>query len=168
VAGDDLEVGALRIETVHAEHRGFGPPIGSTERSVGFVVHGSHSHYFAGDTAFFAEMATLDVGLDVALMPVWGWGPNARAAEHLDPMGAARAVAVIRPRLAIPIHWGSLHPVGLRWVRPSTRIDPPHQFAQLVRRLAPDTVVRVLPAGSTLVVPAATTSRPPPSGRSAR
>ena len=112
-------------------------------------------HYFAGDTAYFAEMAEFDVGLDLALLPVWGWGPTAKPHEHLDPMGAARATAVIKPRFAIPIHWGTLHPVGLRWMRPSTRIDPPHQFAQLVRRLAPDTTVRVLPNGTSLVIPEA-------------
>jgi L-ascorbate metabolism protein UlaG (beta-lactamase superfamily) len=111
--------------------------------------------YFAGDTAFFEGMAEFDIGLDVALMPVWGWGPTAKPSEHLDPTGAARATAVIKPRIAIPIHWGTLHPVGFRWMRPSTRIDPPHQFAQLVRRLAPDVTVRVLPNGSSLVVPPA-------------
>jgi L-ascorbate metabolism protein UlaG (beta-lactamase superfamily) len=97
-------------------------------------------------------MAEFDRGLDVALLPVWGWGPTANPSEHLDPMGAARAAATIKPRIAIPIHWGTLHPVGFRWMRPSTRIDPPHQFAQMVRRLAPDTTVRVLPNGASLVV----------------
>lgn len=150
--GDVVDVGSLRVETVHAEHRGFGPPVGGTERSVGYIVVGSQRHYFAGDTAFFAGMADF-VGLDLALVPVWGWGPTARPSEHLDPFGAARAVAAIRPRYAVPIHWGTLHPVGFRWVRPSTRIDPPHQFAQLVRRLAPQTVVRVMPVGSVLQVP---------------
>jgi L-ascorbate metabolism protein UlaG (beta-lactamase superfamily) len=155
VAGDDHEIGGLRIETVHAEHKGFGPPVGGTELSLGYIVHGSQSHYFAGDTAFFEGMADFDAGLDVALLPVWGWGPTAKPSEHLDPMGAARAAAVIKPRFAIPIHWGTLHPVGFKWMRPSTRIDPPHQFAQLVRRLAPDTSVRVLRNGSSLVVPPA-------------
>lgn len=154
-AGDSLEIGSLTIETVHAEHRGFGPPFGGTELSIGFIVHGSQHHYFAGDTSFFEGMADFDIGLDVALLPVWGWGPTASPDDHLDPLGAARAAAVIRPRIAIPIHWGTLHPVGLHWMRPSTRIDPPHQFAQLVRRLAPGTLVRVLPDGASLVVPPA-------------
>lgn len=153
--GDRIEVGALSIETVHAEHRGFGPPIGGTELSLGFIVHGSQRHYFAGDTSYFEGMADFDIGLDVALLPVWGWGPTAKPDDHLDPMSAARAAAVIRPRIAIPIHWGTLHPLGLRWMRPSTRIDPPHQFAQLVRRLSPDTRVRVLPDGASLLVPPA-------------
>ncbi len=153
--GDRVQVGDLSIETVYAEHKGFGPPVGGTELSLGFIIHGSQHHYFAGDTAFFEGMAAFDVGLDLALLPVWGWGPTAHPSEHLDPLGAARATAVIKPRIAIPIHWGTLHPVGFRWMRPSTRIDPPHQFAQLVRRLSPDTAVRVLPVGSSLLVPPA-------------
>jgi L-ascorbate metabolism protein UlaG (beta-lactamase superfamily) len=153
--GDSIGHAGVRIETVHAEHRGFGPPVGGTELSVGYLVHGTQRHYFAGDTAYFPAMADLDIGIDLALLPVWGWGPTARPSEHLDPFGAARAVAAIKPRYAIPIHWGTLHPVGLRWVRPSTRIDPPHQFAQLVRRLAPATIVRVVPVGSSLVLPPA-------------
>jgi L-ascorbate metabolism protein UlaG (beta-lactamase superfamily) len=148
--GDQAEVGTLRVEATHAEHRGFGPPVGGTSLSVGYIVTGSQQVYFAGDTAFFEGMSALDRGLDLALIPVWGWGPTARASEHLDPMGAARAVSVIRPRYAVPIHWGTLHPLGMRWLRPSTRIDPPHQFAQLVRRMAPGTEVRVLPVGSSL------------------
>jgi L-ascorbate metabolism protein UlaG (beta-lactamase superfamily) len=152
VPGDDVEVDGIRIEAVHAEHRGFRPLVGGTELAIGYVVHGSQRHYFAGDTAYFAGMADLDVGLDLALLPVWGWGPTARPSEHLDPLGAARALAVIRPRFAVPIHWGTLHPVGMRWMRPSTRIDPPHQFAQLARRLAPSTIVRVMPIGSSLEV----------------
>jgi L-ascorbate metabolism protein UlaG (beta-lactamase superfamily) len=151
--GDSHEVGAVRVDAVHAEHKGFGPPVGGTKLCLGFVLHGSRSIYFAGDTAWFEGMRELDIGLDLALLPVWGWGPTVRPSEHLDPMGAARATAIIRPRMAVPIHWGTLHPVGLSWMRPSTRIDPPHQFAQLVRRMAPDTIVRVLPDGGALPIP---------------
>ncbi len=152
--GEDFEVGPVRIEATHAEHKGFGPPVSGTERALGFLVHGSQSLYFAGDTAFFDDMAQLDIGLDLALIPVWGWGPTAKRSDHLDPQGAARAIKVIRPRYAVPIHWGTLHPLGFRWMRPTTRIDPPHQFAQIVRRVAPQVVVRVLPVGASLDVPA--------------
>lgn len=153
--GDDVEFDGVRIEAVHAEHKGFGPPVGGTELAIGYIVHGSQRHYFAGDTAYFAGMSAFAIGLDLALVPVWGWGPTAKPSEHLDPLGAARAIATIKPRYAVPIHWGTLHPLGFRWMRPSTRIDPPHQFAQLVRRLAPDTIVRVMPVGSSLQVPPA-------------
>ena len=153
--GDSHTVGSVRVEAVHARHRGFGPPVGGTELCLGFIVHGSRSVYFAGDTAFFEAMTDFDIGLDLALLPVWGWGPTAKPQDHLDPLGAARAAAVIKPRIAVPIHWGTLHPLGFSWMRPSTRIDPPHQFAQLVRRMAPDTTVRVLPNGGSLVIPPA-------------
>jgi L-ascorbate metabolism protein UlaG (beta-lactamase superfamily) len=148
--GEHHGVGRVRVEATHAEHRGFGPPMGGTERSIGFLIQGSTGIYFAGDTAFFEGMSELAIGLDLALMPVWGWGPMLRSSEHLDPLGAARALALIRPRWAVPIHWGSLHPVGMRRLRPSTRVDPPHQFAQLARRYAPATRVRVLGVGSSL------------------
>jgi L-ascorbate metabolism protein UlaG (beta-lactamase superfamily) len=130
--------------------------VGGTDLAIGYLLHGSQRHYFAGDTAYYEGMARLAIGIDLALLPVWGWGPTAKPSEHLDPAGAARAVAAIRPRYAMPIHWGTLHPLGMRWMRPSTRIDPPHQFAQLVRRLAPGTIVRVVPVGSSLTVPPAT------------
>ena len=102
-------------------------------------------------------MEALAPDLDLALMPVWGWGPRARSSEHLDPLGAAQALRLLRPRVAIPIHWGTLHPVGFRWLRPSTRTDPPHTFARLAAEHAPATEVRVLGIGerTTLLPPGA-------------
>ena len=57
-------------------------------------------------------MAHLGSGLDVALVPVWGWGP-AIGTGHLDPERAARAMQMLQPRIAIPIHWGTLAPMQL-------------------------------------------------------
>jgi L-ascorbate metabolism protein UlaG (beta-lactamase superfamily) len=152
VPGDVARVAGVTIETVPALHHGFGPPIGPTELAVGFLVSGTRSVYFAGDTALFEGMRALDRGLDLALIPVWGWGPRAHPRDHLDPLEAARAVEIIRPTLAVPIHWGTLHPIGMRWVRPSTRIDPPHEFARHVARIAPGTEVRVVPIGGSLAI----------------
>lgn len=150
VPGDSVTIAGLTIETTRAVHRGFGPPIGPTELAVGYCICGSRSVYFAGDTALFEDMRDLDRGLDLALIPVWGWGPRARAADHLDPLGAARAVELIRPQLAVPIHWGTLHPVGMHWLRPDTRVEPPQAFARYVAQLAPATEVRVVPVGGSL------------------
>lgn len=150
--GDVVAIGGLAIETIPALHHGFGPPIGPTELAVGFLITGSRAVYFAGDTALFEGMRELDRGLDLALIPVWGWGPRARPTDHLDPLGAARAVELIHPRVAVPIHWGTLHPIGMRWVRPSTRTDPPHAFARHVAQLVPDTEVHVVPIGGRLSI----------------
>ena len=45
--------------------------------------------------------------IDVALLPIAGWGPRL-GPGHLNPQRAAEAAALIRPRVAIPIHWGTL------------------------------------------------------------
>lgn len=150
--GDVIEIAGLTVETVPALHRGFGPPIGPTDLAVGYLISGTRTVYFAGDTALFAGMSELDRGLDLALIPVWGWGPRARAADHLDPLGAARAVEIIRPRLVVPIHWGTLHPIGMHWLRPDTRVEPPEAFARHAARIIPTTDVEVLPIGGDITI----------------
>jgi L-ascorbate metabolism protein UlaG (beta-lactamase superfamily) len=150
--GMETRFGPLRIVATEARHRGFAPPIGPTELSIGFLLDAGARIYFPGDTALFEGMEALAEGLDLALMPVWGWGPRARADEHLDPLGAARALALLRPRIAVPIHWGTLHPLGFRWLRPSTRVDPPHAFARLAAEAAPATEVRILAVGGRLTL----------------
>ena len=91
---------------------------------------GSRRLYFAGDTDLFDGMEELGDGLDLALVPIWGWGPSL-GSGHLDPEGAARAVALLKPRIAVPIHWGTYHPVylGLRAV-PSFLRQPPLRFVE--------------------------------------
>lgn len=150
VPGDDIRVAGLTIEVIRALHRGFGPPIGPTALCVGYLLQGARQVYFAGDTALFEGMAALDRGIDLALIPVWGWGPRAEAPKHLDPATAALALTLVRPRVAVPIHWGTLHPAGLRRMRPHTRAEPPLEFARLAATIAPQTVVRVVPIGGDL------------------
>jgi len=59
-------------------------------------------------------------------------------------------VRLVRPQVAVPIHWGTLHPIGLSRMRPQTRVDPPHEFARLSAEMAPATIVRVVPVGGSL------------------
>jgi L-ascorbate metabolism protein UlaG (beta-lactamase superfamily) len=108
--------------------------------------------YFAGDTDLLDDMDGLVEGLDVALLPVWGWGPSL-GPGHMDPEAAARAAAMLRPRVAVPIHWGTLFPAGLKRWRPGPLTDPPHAFARHVAALAPDVAVRVLAPGEALDLP---------------
>ncbi len=114
---------------------------------VGFLVEGSRRLYFAGDTDLFDGMAELGVGLDLALLPVWGWGPTL-GPGHMNPERAAHAAALLRPRVAIPIHWGTFYPAGLARPRPRPLREPPREFASRVRELAPEVEVEVLDPGS--------------------
>jgi L-ascorbate metabolism protein UlaG (beta-lactamase superfamily) len=64
-------------------------------------------------------------------------------------------VALIRPRYAVPIHWGTLWPMGMARVRAHRRREPPIEFAAAVRRLAPQVTVLITEPGETVALPEA-------------
>ena len=149
--GDRRTDGSVTIEVVHAEHSGFRPPFGPTGPALGFVVSdGVRRIYFAGDTAIHAGMAALG-DLDVALVPVWGWGPTLRGG-HMDPLVAAEALTLLRPRLAIPIHWGTYWPVALGRVRRARLHDPGDEFRARAAAMAPSVRAVVLEPGERVAV----------------
>ena len=146
--GETVSVGRFEVSAVRAEHDGRRNGWGSqTIEPVGYVVRADgRAVYFAGDTELFGEMSNLGP-LDLALLPVWGWGPSV-GPGHLVPESAARGLELIRPRLAVPIHWGTFYPAGLRRLRPEPLVQPPLEFARLAHELAPEVEVRVLQPGS--------------------
>ena len=107
--------------------------------------------YFAGDTDLFDGMRELAPDLDVALLPIAGWGPRTPAG-HLDPLRAAQALALLRPRTAVPIHWGTYRRIGLRG-REALLRAPADAFARHARELAPEVEVRTLSVGESLELP---------------
>jgi L-ascorbate metabolism protein UlaG (beta-lactamase superfamily) len=148
--GDVHRVGPVAVAATAADHE-IGRR-GVEADPVGFLVEGSQRLYFAGDTDLHEGMAALGTGLDLALLPVWGWGPSL-GPGHMDPERAARAAALLAPRVAVPIHWGTLYPVGLARLRPRPLREPPWEFAARARALAPQVEVQVLMPGSTLTLP---------------
>jgi L-ascorbate metabolism protein UlaG (beta-lactamase superfamily) len=134
------------VEALHGRGRIFG--FGKGE-AVGYVVEGPMRVYCAGDTELFDGMRDLAEDLDVALLPIWGWGPKL-GSGHLDPEGAARALTMLRPRFAVPVHWGSLAPLGAKRVWPWLFERPAREFLEWARRLAPEVEVRVLQPGQSL------------------
>jgi L-ascorbate metabolism protein UlaG (beta-lactamase superfamily) len=150
-AGDRVPIGGLCVEAVPAVHDGRRYPIGRRLAALGFLVEGQVPVYFAGDTDLFPEMAALAGRVDVAALPVWGWGPRLPPG-HLDPEGAARAASLVRPRIAVPIHWGTLTALGAQ--RDMDPLDPPRSFASAVARLAPGVDARIVMPGERTVLPA--------------
>lgn len=144
--GETSLVGATAVTAVEAVHPGGRRLFAKGCGAVGFLVRGRSHVYFAGDTAFFAGMDGLDPDLDLALLPIWGWGPNV-GEEHLDPAGAARAAAALSPRLAVPIHWGTFYPRGLDRLRPDPLLEPSREFAARMSELAPHVEARILAPG---------------------
>lgn len=152
--GVTTTVGGLTIQATHAEHDGGAVSRGPRVRraahvtALGYVVEGAVRVWFAGDTDLFPGMADIAAaGLDAALIPVGGWGPTL-GPGHLDAGRAARALAVMRPRLAVPVHWGTYAPVGVPRSAGYLR-SAGEDLARAAARLAPGVEVRVLaPGGS--------------------
>lgn len=144
--GEGVEIGAVGVRGVPAVHPAGRMPFGARVDPMGFVLSGSRSVYFAGDTDLFEGMAEL-APLDVALLPIWGWGPSL-GHGHLDPRSAAEAARLLRPSIAIPIHWGTYFPshAGLRRL-PAFLERPAAQFSAHMAELAPTVELRILRPG---------------------
>ncbi len=154
--GDAVQVGAVRIEAVAAHHDGQRHP-GSRHRgpALGAVLRGGGaSVWFAGDTGLFDGLAAIGP-VDAAVVPVGGWGPTL-GPHHLDPAQAAEAVRQVGARAAVPVHYGTFWPTGLRHVHPASFrrmfADPGHRFAHALARVAPRARAHVLGAGERALI----------------
>jgi L-ascorbate metabolism protein UlaG (beta-lactamase superfamily) len=146
--GDRVTIGAVEVVATPARHDGRRWPLGREGAALGYVIECPQRIYFAGDTDLFEGMRDLATDLDLALLPVAGWGPRLPPG-HLDPERAARAAAMLRPRVAVPIHWGTLASRTL--TSPRARVSDPErparEFAHHARSYAPEVDVRILRPG---------------------
>jgi L-ascorbate metabolism protein UlaG (beta-lactamase superfamily) len=146
--GDELEVGPLTIRATHAEHDGGRPPF-KAGTALGYAILGSRRVFFAADTELFEGMTGLVDDLDLALVPIWGWGASLGRGKHLDPETAAEAVRRLAPKVAVPIHWGTYRPFHRR-ASASFLTEPAEAFTRATAEIAADVDVRVLQPGETL------------------
>jgi L-ascorbate metabolism protein UlaG (beta-lactamase superfamily) len=144
VEGEAVGVGALRVTPARVDHDGRRHPLSRAREAFAYLVEGGAKAFFAGDTDVFGGMAALAGGIDVALLPIWGWGPRV-GRGHMDPERAARAAALLEPRVAIPIHWGTIASPRAPWLGDPGR--PARVFTEQVAARAPGVDVRVLPPG---------------------
>jgi L-ascorbate metabolism protein UlaG (beta-lactamase superfamily) len=152
-AGDRVELeGGVTVRAVPAVHDGRRDPLSRTRAdTLGFVVEAGTRVYFAGDTSLFDGMAEAVGPVDLALLPIWGWGPSL-GTGHMDPLEAARAAALLRPGLVVPIHWGTFLPAHATRHR-HLLATPGEDFARHAAELAPGVRVEVVAPGSTVAVP---------------
>lgn len=133
-----------------ARHDGRRLPIGPHRSpALGFVIEGDARTYFAGDTGLFETMAKEVGPVDVALLPVGGWGPYL-GEGHLDAGRAAEALALLAPRSAVPVHYGTYWPIGMDAVRPHEFHSPGEEFVRLAAVHAPDVAVHRLEHGGSV------------------
>ncbi|MFI5755040.1 MBL fold metallo-hydrolase [Streptomyces sp. NPDC051569] len=146
-AGDEVRIGALSVRVVPAHHDGRRLPFGPRRSpALGYLINGESRTYFAGDTGLFDGMARAVGPVDVALLPVGGWGPKL-GPDHLDAGRAAQALAQLDPGAAVPVHYGTYWPIGLDGVRPHEFYAPGEDFVRAAALLAPKVAVHLLGHG---------------------
>ena len=134
--GDSVEVAGVSIDVLPAHHSGRRSKFerGGDVPAVGFrVTDGTTSCWYPGDTGVLTG-GFADVGaVDLAAVPIGGWGPSL-GDEHLDPEEAAAAVLEVGARWALAVHYGTFWPLWLRRLRPSNHhrlfVTPPQRFRQ--------------------------------------
>jgi len=125
--GGPMIVDNLRIALVPANHSS---PIGAP---TGVIVSSNEGTiYHAGDTGLAAEMPFIGeiYKPDIALIPIGGH-------FTMDPVEAAKAVELIRPKIAIPMHYGTFPVLYGR----------PEEFSEIVNAKRLDTKVVILKPG---------------------
>jgi L-ascorbate metabolism protein UlaG (beta-lactamase superfamily) len=147
--GEKLRMADAEVMAIELTHDGRRHPLSRARDTLGYLITADETVFFAGDTAFFDGMRELPNRLDVALLPVWGWGPRV-GAGHMDPAEAARAAALIQPRLAIPIHWGTLASPRVHWIDDPER--PAREFVREAR--AAGVGARLIRPGGSIELPA--------------
>ncbi|MGO4191728.1 MBL fold metallo-hydrolase [Arthrobacter sp. YAF17] len=147
----------IQVRQVPADHRQRPMPHRPNAANGQLVRGASGTAWIAGDTGLFPAMAAIPAmaggTIDVALVPVWGWGPRL-SAGHLTPETAAQAVALSGARFAIPVHWGTLHPPFVTHFARSWLELPGRRFAEAVAEQAPGCTAVVLAPGQSWVAPA--------------
>ena len=142
----EVALGPVRVTAAPAKH---GVP------EITFVLQGSgKTVFFGADSLRIPELD--DVArrfhpIDLALLPVNGLTirPAFNRRVVMTAEEAADLCAVLRPRIAVPIHYAFT--AGRLRDRLLLRYDgTPERFQQAASRLAPDTEVRVLPPGEPL------------------
>jgi L-ascorbate metabolism protein UlaG (beta-lactamase superfamily) len=161
--GGETELAGLKVCATLAVHDERRWPFGTRAAPIGLVLEGSQSCYFAGDTALYPGMAELAGRIDLALLPVWGWGRSV-GPGHLDPVTAASAVRLIAPRVVVPIHWGTFAPAW-RVRRTADPARPARRFSELVGHATPDVEIRLLTPGerTELALPSRSATRMEPT-----
>lgn len=145
--GTSVNLGDVTVTAVPASHHG--GRVGRRVRGAAYgVIVERHRRvvYFPGDTDLHPAMADLPA-CDVALLPIWGWGPTL-GPGHLDPHRAAQAANVLRASAVLPVHWGTFAPLGMGG-RGSSWLDRPRNvFAHTLEQHAPGTRLLEVAPGS--------------------
>jgi len=105
----------------------------SAAMPVGVVIDSGKVVYHAGDTCVFGDMKLIGQMYkpDLALLPIGGF-------FTMDPKQAAMAVDLIKPKIAVPMHYSTWPPIE----------QDPKEFERLVKKSSKTKVVIMQPGES--------------------
>lgn len=155
VPGDRLKLVGLTIDVLPARHDGRRHALSSRQApALGFRVgDGFRTFWYPGDTGPDPAMADIDP-VDLALVPIGGWGPTL-GAEHLGPEQAAVAVGQVGARWTLPVHHGTFWPLGLQRLNRANHrrlfVTPGPRFVEAMQASGAETVA-LLPAHGQRIV----------------
>lgn len=135
--GGSVKIGGTKVTMTPAMHS-CGAPFpgreGCAGAPAGFVIECGKRIYHAGDTALFGDMALIGSmhSIDVAMLPIGGF-------FTMDERQAAMAAELLRPKIAIPMHYNTWPPISA----------DPQLFKTEVAALS-DADVRIMNIGETI------------------
>ena len=110
-AGDKVRLGSVEIIATPAKHSGArNSARDPLPHALGYLIRGAQTVYFAGDTALFEAMRQIGriAPIDLALLPIGAYRPRWITKNyHMSPSEALQAMATLKAKKMIPIHWGS-------------------------------------------------------------
>lgn len=131
--GGQVEVGGIKVTMTQAFHSSTaGSPAGYI-----IILEDGKTIYHSGDTGVFGDMGIFGslYSIDLALLPIG-------SVFVMDPVQAAFSLTLIRPKIAVPIHYGTF-PI---------LVQDAGQFVSLAREKAPETRVEVLSPGGEISI----------------
>lgn len=137
--GGTCRFGDSRISMTRADHSAGTEAegmMGAAGVATGLVIESGKTVYHSGDTALFGDMRLIGemFDLDAAMLPIGGF-------YTMDAVQAAKAVGMLKPRVAIPMHYNTWPPIE----------TDPEIFRAEVSKLA-DAEVRILKPGESTVL----------------
>ncbi|MBU2634540.1 MAG: MBL fold metallo-hydrolase [Nanoarchaeota archaeon] len=97
--GEKLNINEIMIEAIHAYNTNKDYHVKG--EGIGFIININNKKiYHAGDTDLIPEMSELK-NIDIALLPIGG-------TYTMNAAEAAEACNIIKPKIVIPIHYGSI------------------------------------------------------------
>lgn len=130
---EETKIGPVAVTAAPAKH--------GSLTCAGYVLKGSRTIFFAGDTVVvdgFAEVGK-KFAVDLALLPIgeyrmranlFGLNDWLKRSQHMGPPDVPRAIALLRSRKMIPMHWGTFNTQGFL----SIGVDTPAEELRVIAK----------------------------------